>query len=159
MNIDRIYNIPGAMSIKRDVERIANDLVKYDNMDRVDLSKKEGEVVISLREMKNAGLQEAVKVSGSPVFTDRIQFAHINYDVKTREVKAADIKTIRVFNSAYGEGIGEQKHFRFEEKKADGRNVQVFYECQEDPQTGDSCSKAATVDKYTGRFIKYELID
>jgi hypothetical protein len=158
MNIDRIYNIPGAVGIKREVERMAKELIKFDEVDKVDLSRKEGEVLISLREMRKAGCREAIKLSDGSPCTDKIQFARINYDVNTREVKAADIKTIRVYDSLLGEGVGDKKHFQFEEKKADGRNVQIFYEYHRDSQSGEARNKVATMDKLTGQVVRYELL-
>ena len=159
-----------AQDVRKKVMKRADELVKYDNVDKVDLSNKEGEVVIDLKKMREMG-ENGVEIKSEYPYNlfEEVTEARVTFDPETKKVKTADIKCeefvwLEGYNSR-GWGGGDKIEYKVEEKEektgllgimGEKKEVKLLKEKRDDYFGVENIDNTVKIDGKTDRIIDYK---
>jgi uncharacterized membrane protein YkoI len=155
MKISKDINQTKAMAVKNRVEKAVSEMVKFDNIDKVDLNSKTGEVSISLEEMKKLGQKGIVLpnlLNKDYKYEYEVQEGNVSFDPTTKEVKNGNVQFEEILNTSCGKGGGDIIHTGIEEK-----NGKIIYkEKIDDWWNTNNKLNIVEVDKSTGEITKFK---
>ncbi|MCE1246501.1 MAG: hypothetical protein LWY06_07655 [Firmicutes bacterium] len=145
---------PRAMELKNDVLKMAAEIVKLDNTDKVDLSSKDGEVVITRDAMLKAGAKSGIIIPAESNYKHEVVSANVVFDPATKEVKNAKIDTLKYYDSSYGRSAEDGITFDMHETDKGGKTKQVYTQSSTGVYIDEGKSQTAIFDKESGNAEK-----